>query len=96
MALTSLTAIAAVPGSLRLLAFGDSLTDGWTSFSSGPQARYAGHLQKALQIQSRQLGPRHVSTLCSQLVRAQVMLLQANTVGCARLLTKQVRAFSLL
>uniref|UniRef100_A0A7S2CGA6 Uncharacterized protein n=1 Tax=Haptolina brevifila TaxID=156173 RepID=A0A7S2CGA6_9EUKA len=48
------------------------------------------HLAAALRIQSRTLGPRHVSTLCSQLVKAQVMLLQSNTAGCARLLTKQL------
>ena len=48
------------------------------------------HLQHALLIQTRQLGKFHVSTLCSQLVKAQVMLLQANTAGCGRLLSKQI------
>ena len=48
------------------------------------------HLEEALAIQTRQLGPHHVSTLCSQLVKAQVMLLQNNTAGCAKLLTRQV------
>lgn len=32
----------------RILAFGDSLTAGWTSFSSGPVSPFAPHLQKAL------------------------------------------------
>ena len=49
------------------------------------------HLDAALRIQRRQLGPRHVSTLCSQLVKSQVMLLQANTRGCDALLTKQLQ-----
>lgn len=48
------------------------------------------NLEKALRIQTRQLGKRHVSTLCSQLVKAQVMLLQANTYGCGGLLRKQL------
>ena len=48
MLLQSATAgIAATPG-MVLLAFGDSITDGWVSFSSGPQDRYATHLQNAL------------------------------------------------
>lgn len=49
------------------------------------------HLNTALSIQQRQLGARHVATLCSQLVKAQVMLLQDNTTGCGRLLTKQLQ-----
>ena len=48
------------------------------------------HLQTALRIQMRQLGPLHVATLCSQLVKAQVMLLQNSTTPCGRLLTKQL------
>ena len=38
--------------------------------------------QAALRIQMRHLGPRHVATLCSQLVKAQVLLLQSDTSGC--------------
>ena len=53
-------------------------------------AKAQAHLQFALQIQTRHLGQLHVSTLCSQLVKAQVMLLQNNTPGCGRLLTKQL------
>ena len=37
---------------LRLLAFGDSLTAGWTSFSSGPKSPYAPHLERALTAHS--------------------------------------------
>jgi len=48
------------------------------------------HLGSALRIQKRELGHLHVSTLCSHLVKAQVMLLQGNTPGCARLLAKQL------
>ena len=49
-----------------------------------------GHLQRALAIQSRQLGQLHISTLCTQLVKAQVMLMLDNTAGCSRLLDKQL------
>ena len=49
------------------------------------------HLQQALSIQNRQLGPLHVSTLCSQLVKAQVMLMQNNAAGCGRLLHRQLQ-----
>ena len=42
----------------------------------GPQGhtleRANGHLNKALEIQSQQLGALHISTLCSHLVKAQV------------------------
>lgn len=48
------------------------------------------HLEIALRIQRRELGELHVSTLCSQLVKAQVMLLQSNMEGCKRLLTEQI------
>ena len=46
-------ALAAAAGSssarpLRILAFGDSLTAGWTSFSSGDTPGFAPHLQRAL------------------------------------------------
>ena len=37
---------------VRLLAFGDSLTAGWTSFSSGPKSPYAPHLERALTAHS--------------------------------------------
>jgi lysophospholipase L1-like esterase len=33
----------------RILIFGDSLVDGWTSFGSGPRERFAPHLQRALE-----------------------------------------------
>lgn len=39
---------AAAASPVRILAFGDSLTAGWTSFSSGNTAGFAPHLQKAL------------------------------------------------
>jgi len=48
------------------------------------------HLDKALQIQSRKLGPLHISTLCSQLVKAQVLLLLHRTTQCRRLLERQL------
>eukprot|EP00322_Chrysochromulina_rotalis_P000163 CAMPEP_0115834006 /NCGR_PEP_ID=MMETSP0287-20121206/3464_1 /TAXON_ID=412157 /ORGANISM="Chrysochromulina rotalis, Strain UIO044" /LENGTH=342 /DNA_ID=CAMNT_0003287435 /DNA_START=1 /DNA_END=1029 /DNA_ORIENTATION=+ len=50
------------------------------------------HLSEALRIQQRQLGPKHISTLCSQLVKAQVMLLQSNHHGCGALLQRQLAA----
>ena len=56
---------------------------------SNALAKAQQHLGQALRIQTRQLGPLHVSTLCSQLVKAQVMLLQDNETGCERLLKKQ-------
>jgi hypothetical protein len=49
------------------------------------------HLDSALRIQMRKLGATHVSTLCSQLVKAQVMLLQNNISGCGDLLTEQLK-----
>ena len=46
------------------------------SGEDGPQGhtleRANGHLNKALEIQSQQLGALHISTLCSHLVKAQV------------------------
>ena len=46
------------------------------SAEDGPQGhtleRANGHLNKALEIQSQQLGALHISTLCSHLVKAQV------------------------
>ena len=57
---------------------------------SGALEKAMEHLNIALAIQQRQLGSLHVATLCSQLVKAQVMLLQNNTAGCNRLLTKQL------
>ena len=47
MALSALHTSAA-PQRLRMLVYGDSLVDGWTSFSSGPRTRFASFLQKAL------------------------------------------------
>jgi len=45
------------------------------SAEDGPQGhtleRANGHLNKALEIQSQQLGALHISTLCSHLVKAQ-------------------------
>ncbi|KAL1503319.1 hypothetical protein AB1Y20_011371 [Prymnesium parvum] len=49
------------------------------------------HLQQALNIQTRHLGSLHVSTLCSQLVKAQVMLMQDNALGCGKLLQRQLQ-----
>ena len=47
-----------------------------TSAQDGPHGhtleRANGHLNKALEIQSQQLGALHISTLCSHLVKAQV------------------------
>ena len=53
--------------------------------------RALSHLDAALRIQLRKLGATHVSTLCSQLVKAQVMLLQNNISGCGELLTDQLK-----
>ena len=48
MSLSALQTAAANAPPLRILAFGDSLTAGWTSFGSGPTSPYAPHLEKAL------------------------------------------------
>ena len=49
------------------------------------------HLDAALRIQNKELGNLHVATLCSQLVKAQVMLLQQNNMpGCGLLLKSQL------
>ena len=47
-------------------------------------------MQQALVIQMKQLGALHVSTLCSQLVMAQVMLMQNETASCDELLQCQL------
>lgn len=49
------------------------------------------HLKQALEIQAQRLGPAHVSTLCSNLVKAQLLLLRDSTSSCSRLLERQLR-----
>ena len=46
---------------------------------------------QALVIQTKQLGDMHVSTLCSQLVKAQVMLMQGDKGQCGGLLQRQLQ-----
>ncbi len=50
------------------------------------------HLSRALEIQISLLGDRHVSTLCSQLLRAQVLLLESGPMlaDCGELLETQL------
>ena len=50
--LLNVAAAAVSNGSKRVLTYGDSIVDGWISFSSGPRERFAPHLQKALAEQA--------------------------------------------
>jgi lysophospholipase L1-like esterase len=62
MALTSAATIATIATApIRILAFGDSVTAGWTSFSSGPTSPFAPHLENALQA----AGFQHVQVQAS-------------------------------